>query len=338
MKYHFLNSFNLGAGYEDADYVNGHIVKPNRRLPDELNMDYKNGGCLFVLRSCKDYCYLLIKKILYVNKQKTLVQQGRTVNINFSIEAALNELPQVCNICAGILTEWGNFCRRLGDVIQIPSADHNEYGYSIDKQQFEKLLSYMEERGRKAALPSKVGNALKKHSSEGILLVVPSENKQYYIDNFKAIDSSGKNFRLLLKSWDCVLSASRDTNNPMEFEKLTSLNFTEDYEAFLKNASVINGQEGLKVSINSNKTGKVIDKNEVITNEEPLLKRKHNEVVVQTISELTNNEEDDVEKLSIQNATRQEEFSVSYNTKSIVKIIIVGIIGFVLGYLVAKVL
>ena len=194
----------------------------------------------------------------------------------------------------------------------------------------------MEESGRNAVLPSKVGNALKKHSSEGILLVVPSENKQYYIDNFKAIDPSGKSIRLLLKSWDCVLSASRDTNNPMEFEKLTSVNFTEDYDTFLKNASVTDELEGLKVSTNSNETEKVIEKNENIINEKPSLKREQNEVVVQTVSEQTNNEEDNVEKLSIQNATRQEDFSVSYNIKSIIKIIIVGIIGFVLGYLVAK--
>lgn len=336
MKYHFLNSFNLGAGYEDADYVEGRVVRPERKLPDELDLDYKNGGCLLSLRVCKDYAYLLVKKILYVNKQKTLVQQGRTVNINFSIEATLDELSQLCDICAGVLTEWGNFCRRLGDIVQIPSSDNNEYGYSIDKLQFDRLFFYIQNQGRNAVLPTRIGKALKSHSSQGILLVVPSEDVLYYIDNFKAIDPSGKKGHFLLKNWDCVLSASRDPKKPMEFEKLTSNSFTKDYDAFLNLVSVKNEQGDIKVIISNKEIDNIINPKDCINNEEESKGKEKGENNVLVIKEHTIISNQNTDSSDAKKVFNTKENSASFNKTLFLFVLIIGVIGFVLGYIVGS--
>ncbi len=234
MIYHFYNSFNLGAGYCHADYIGGKPVMTQRELPHELKMDYMNGDCVMALRSCDDIAYLLVKKILYVNKNKTHVEQGRTVNINFSIETSANEILKLSMICKGILAEWNNFCRRLGDIITIPAVDRNDFNYSIDPIQLNGLFSYMEEVGRKAHLASpKLDATLDNPKKGAAILLVPIGDEKRYTKNAEnlRLPSEGRKPSV---HWTCVLPASKIESAPATFEKLTRMPLTEDYDVFLR--------------------------------------------------------------------------------------------------------
>ncbi len=237
MIYHFYNSFNLGAGYCHADYIGGKPVMTQRELPHELKMDYMNGDCVMALRSCDDIAYLLVKKILYVNKNKTHVEQGRTVNINFSIETSANEILKLSMICKGILAEWNNFCRRLGDIITIPAVDRNDFNYSIDPIQLNGLFSYMEEVGRKAHLASpKLDATLDNPKKGAAILLVPIGDEKRYTKNAEnlRLPSEGRKPSV---HWTCVLPASKNENDPAMFEKLTRMPLTDDYDIFLQQVS-----------------------------------------------------------------------------------------------------
>lgn len=233
MTYHFYNSFNLGAGYSHADYIDGRPTVPQRKLPHELDIDYKNGGCIMVLRTCGDMAYLLVKKILYTNHQKTHVQQGRTVNINFSIEGSFSELSKLCMITLGILSEWKNFCRRLGDLIVIPAVDGNEYNYSIDSIDLDKLMLWMEKVGMNTHLPQLEASLRHPQKNDAILLV-PMKSERYYVSNASSLDLTNNTFHKQPVHWLCVIPASRNEKDPDTFEKLTQFPRTSNYIKFLQ--------------------------------------------------------------------------------------------------------
>lgn len=236
MTYHFYNSFNLGAGYSHADYIDGRPTATRRKLPHELDLDYKNGGCVMALRACDNIAYLLVKKILYTNRQKTFTQQGRTVNINFSIETSRNELNRLCMITIGILSEWKNFCRRLGDIITIPAIDGNEYNYSINPAELEQLVNGMEKVGRSARKLPLYGDALRNPQRSDAVLLVPIKTESYYASNASSLELDDKRYKRV--RWSCVIPASRSDKEPDMFEQLTQSPMTADYDMFLNNLGV----------------------------------------------------------------------------------------------------
>lgn len=250
MRYHFYNSFNLGAGYSHADYINGKPVQPQQDLPHELAVDYMNGGCIIALRSYDGIAYLLVKKILYTNSNKTHTQQGRTVNINFSIETTEDKLTELSMICKGIIAEWKNFCRRLGDIIVIPASDKNEYNYSIDPIELDGLFSYMKHIGQCANLTPKLDFALNRPKKGTAILLVPLGNEEYYAKNAESLRLPSEHKKSSVH-WTCVLPASKNEKEPGLFEKLTRKLHTLDYETFVNELS--------RLVVSTKKTPQTVD-------------------------------------------------------------------------------
>lgn len=222
MNYYFWNSLTNAGGYKAVELVGGSIRQI--KMPAFIDAELSNGACQIMLKIpslYKDRCVLIVKGFKYADTNRKFDAQGRDVNINLIIESAKSDCEKLARICVGILSEWDNCRRYLGESIE---KANTELSYNINQTRYEQLLEYL------ATYPLSIkcdNNTIRLNtSSPNILLgLTPGATKDYYAMMKRTLYAA---FRLPDEhsaQWSLVM-AEEDIN------KLTKKAITEDYNSF----------------------------------------------------------------------------------------------------------
>lgn len=177
MKIHLYTNFTLGAGFGYAELTPRGVVSPE--IPAVIKSEFVNGASNIVLNSIQEdnISYLVVKGIIYVNKNKKIDDQGRKVFINYALETLYSERQKLQKIFEGLICEWDNVCNYLGQLFVIPFND-NDYNYDVDYSRFmgmlQKLQSYTDICG------SEIKNIISPFLQDNCIVVLKGDDKAYY--------------------------------------------------------------------------------------------------------------------------------------------------------------
>lgn len=177
MKIHLYTNFTLGAGFGYADLGEDGLKKPE--IPPAIKSDFVNGSCRMVLKSmhAEELAYLVVKGIVYLNKEKKIDEQGRKVFINFALETDKTHLNDLSQIFIGLLCNWNNATNYLGSLFNIPYTD-NEFNYNVDYKHFIGLINKLYKTTKQC--DKSVLNIINKLSCGDSLVVLRGDDKDYF--------------------------------------------------------------------------------------------------------------------------------------------------------------
>ncbi len=315
MRYFFYNSFTLGSGYKYAELKDNVICSTD--IPTDIDCDFCNGGCQLVVRKTNaGTSILVLKGILYDNKQKRFDEQGRKVYINFAIEAPISEHSKLNNIFFAMIAEWNNLCRYLGESVKIP-YHIGTYGYGIEQSHVESLTNYLSIYDTQK-IKEEIGIDLNNKD----VIVLKSANYTYYeelaTDLYKSKDQT---FRGNFIQKNII---SGDT-----FKELTKRSSLDTYDDFMQKINDCSG------SSKENQIEPELKDESTNTNELQELITEENE------SPITNeNNNNSIEKKNKENEKIIEFHNLyvkAYNIlKPYSKFILGFICGLLIGYLIWK--
>lgn len=176
MKIHLYTNFTLGSGFGYAELTQDGLTKAN--IPPIIKADFVNGACKIVLNSLpsEDIAYLLVKGIVYTNKDKRIDDQGRKVFINFAIEDKICNLHKLAKVLNGLLVEWKSSVDYVGSLFTIPYS--NEYNYTVDYTRFAYMVTQLQNIS--AESDTHIDNIIKTIKSGDSLVVLKGDDKGYY--------------------------------------------------------------------------------------------------------------------------------------------------------------
>lgn len=230
MKIHLYTNFTLGAGFCYAELTPRGVVSPD--IPAVIKSEFVNGASNIVLNSVQEenISYLIVKGIIYVNKNKKIDDQGRKVFINFALETLYSERQKLQNIFKGLICEWDNVCNYLGQLFVIPFND-NDFNYNVDYSRFmrmlQKLQSYTDICG------SDISNITSMFLQGNCIVVLKGDDKAYYE---KMADDIMTREQKVIKGKRYIITETEYHKLTSSFEqKCDAQSFANDIELILAN-------------------------------------------------------------------------------------------------------